>query len=74
LEYNKKKYIQIVWGFFLVIAGVGIFINIPEKIAEIQQVEVFASNLFFIRLCFYLISILLVVGGLKKIYHSCYKT
>jgi len=72
---NKpNNVVQMIWGLLLVIAGVAVFINIPEKILEIQQVKNFSSNLFFIRLCFYLISILMICGGVKKIYHSYHKT
>jgi len=63
---RKNALIQLIWGFVLISAGIMMFIHIPQKLAEIRQH--FSSGIFFLRFCFYMISILLVFGGIKKIY------
>ncbi len=63
-----------VWGALLFIAGVGVFFRIPQVMPEIKKIEYFSSAIFFIQFCFYLIGILLVGGGIKKIYHNYKKS
>lgn len=58
-----------IWGVLLVIAGVGVFFRIPQVMPEIKKIEYFSSAIFFIQFCFYLMGILLIGGGVKKIYH-----
>jgi hypothetical protein len=68
---KNKNLIQVVWGVLLVIAGVGVFFRIPQVMPEIKKIEYFSSAIFFIQFCFYLMGILLIGGGAKKIYHYC---
>jgi len=65
---EKKISIQLVWGIALVLAGIGVFIRIPQVMPQIETIEHFSSVIFVIRFCFYLLGILLIVGGAKKIY------
>ena len=58
------------WGVLLVAAGIGVFYRIPQVIPRIEKIEQFSSVMIFIRFCFYLIGILLLGGGLKKIYYN----
>jgi len=66
----KNKNIQIVWGVVLVLAGIGVFFRIPQVMPKIQKIEHFSSAIFFIRFCFYLLGVLLMGGGAKKIYDN----
>lgn len=65
---ENKKSLQMIWGILLFLAGVGVFIRIPQVMPQIEKIELYLPVLLFIRLCFYLIGILLIGGGLKKIY------
>jgi len=65
---EKKISVQLVWGIALVLAGIGVFIRIPQVMPQIEKIEHFSSVIFFIRFCFYLIGISLITGGAKKIY------
>ena len=58
-----------VLGALLLIEGVGVFFRIPQVMPEIKKIEYFSSAIFFIQFCFYLMGILLIGGGIKKIYH-----
>lgn len=65
---TKEKIItQIAWGVALVIMGIGLFFRIPQVMPRIEQIEYFSSVIWFIKFSFYLIGILLIGGGVKKI-------
>ena len=65
----KHKY-QIVWGIALAAAGCGMIYMMPQKIHQIKEIGNFSGELFFIKFCFYLIAIMLIGGGSKKIYNN----
>lgn len=64
---GSKRNVQIVWGVLLIAAGIGVFIRIPQVMPQIAQIEHFSSILVFIRFCFYLIGVMLIGGGAKKL-------
>ncbi|MBF0232802.1 MAG: hypothetical protein HQK62_13330 [Desulfamplus sp.] len=68
---NKNK-IQILWGTLLVMAGLGVFYRIPQVMPKIMSIEAFANAGGIIRFCFYVLGILLIYGGAKKIYDHFY--
>lgn len=67
---RKQTVTQLIWGVALVLAGAGVFFRIPQVMPKIEKIEWFSSTMFFVRFCFYLLGILLVVGGSKKIYNN----
>jgi hypothetical protein len=64
MDKNKTK---IVWGVILTLAGIGVFFRIPQVMPKIARIEYFASFIYYIRFCFYLLGVLLIWGGLKRI-------
>lgn len=71
---RKKVIFQKFWGVALILAGIGVFYRIPQVMPKIEQIQQFSSISFFIRFCFYFMGVLLIGGGLKKIYDSTLKT
>ena len=65
---KNKVYIQLSWGTLLILAGIGVFFRIPQVMPQIKQIEYFASIIWFVYFCFYMLGILLILGGSKKIY------
>lgn len=65
---KNKVYIQLGWGTVLILAGIGVFFRIPQVMPQIKQIEYFASFMWFVYFCFYMLGILLILGGSKKIY------
>ena len=65
---KNKAVVQLIWGIALVSVGIGLFFRIPQVMPRIAEIEQFSQVLFFIRFCFYLMGILLIGGGSKKIY------
>ena len=64
----KKSDIQLIWGIALVVAGIGVLFRIPQVMPQIKQIEYFASIIYFVYFCFYVMAILLIGGGAKKIF------
>jgi hypothetical protein len=68
---DKNKIVgQMIWGIALTLAGIGVFFRIPQVMPKIEKIEFFNSAMYFIRFCFYLLGVLLVWGGTKKIYEN----
>jgi cobalamin biosynthesis protein CobD/CbiB len=68
MENKQKSKLQLIWGILLLVAGIGIFFRIPQIMPEIKKIEHFTPYIIFIYFCFYLIGVLLVVGGGRKVY------
>jgi len=64
---DGKARIQIVWGVALVLAGLGVLYRIPQVMPKITRIEQFAAASGFIYFCFYLMALILIVGGGRKI-------
>lgn len=67
---KSKSTTQLIWGALLLMAGIGVFFRIPQVMPEIKKIEYFSSAVFFIQFCFYVMGILLIGGGIKKIVHN----
>jgi hypothetical protein len=65
---HKKNTLQLIWGILLLFAGIGVFFRIPQVIPEIKKIEHFIPYMGFIYFCFFLIGVLLIIGGGRKIY------
>ncbi len=62
---------QLVWGAALTAAGVGVFFMLPRRMAQIaaaRQLTESSLEMIFLWFCFGLLGVLLVGGGLRKIY------
>ncbi|MBW2592116.1 MAG: hypothetical protein JRE58_03780 [Deltaproteobacteria bacterium] len=59
---------QLIWGIVLALTGVGVFFRIPQVMPRIEQIPHFSSVTIFIRFCFYLMGVMLIGGGIKKIF------
>jgi hypothetical protein len=69
VEKDPSKNIgQLIWGAALLLAGIGVFIRIPQVMPKIAEIEQFAGVTGIIRFCFYFIGIMLIGGGAKKIH------
>ena len=65
---GKKNTLQFIWGVLLVLAGIGLIFRIPQLMPGIKKIEQFAPFIYFIYFCFYLIGVLLIAGGARKVY------
>jgi cobalamin biosynthesis protein CobD/CbiB len=67
---KAKTTVQLIWGVALVLAGIGVFFRIPQVMPQIAKIQHFSGVMFYIRFCFYLMGVLLIGGGAKKIYSN----
>ncbi len=61
------KNVQLVWAVALILAGLGVFYRIPQVMPRVREIAYFSWIMPFIYFCFYLMGILLVGGGVKKL-------
>ena len=66
---RKNTNIQLVWGAALTLVGIGVFFRIPQVMPQLEQMEQFKDVMWFVRFCLYLMGVILIGGGLKKLYH-----
>jgi len=64
---GNKSNIQLIWGIALVLVGIGVFVRVPQVMPELAKIQQFAGATGFIRICFYLMGIILIGGGVKKL-------
>ncbi len=64
---SKPNSFQLIWGVALVAAGIGVFFRIPEVMPQIRSIPVFSDMIPFITFCLYLMGVVLIGGGGKKI-------
>ncbi len=70
---RQPNIMQVIWGAALAAAGVGVLFMLPQRMAQIAEARQVASSsleMLFLWICFILLGILLIGGGLRKIYVS----
>jgi hypothetical protein len=70
---ERKNSVQLTYGVLLLLAGLGVFYMTPQKMREIETIEHFSSYIPFIWFCFYFMGVMLVGGGIKKIYQNYWR-
>jgi len=68
---DTQRYFQLIWGAALTAAGIGVLVMLPhrmEQIRQLRQAEPLAIDMLFLWFCFGLLGVLLIGGGLRKIY------
>jgi len=67
----NQRYFQLIWGTALAAAGIGVLVILPhrmEQIRQLRQAEPYDIDMLFLWFCFGLLGVLLIGGGLRKIY------
>ena len=67
---KSKAVYHVVWGALILLMGVLLFIQVPQVMERITQIEYHRFVLWFIRIIIYLIAVLLIGGGARKIYEN----
>ncbi len=66
---EKKNTVQLIWGIALVLMGIGVFYRIPQVMPKISSYEQSSIQMMFIRFCFYLLGVMLLGGGARKLFY-----
>lgn len=69
---DNTQIFQLLWGCALLLMGIAFFLRIPEIINRFADREHFFGT-WYVMLSLYLVSIMLVGGGGKKIYTVLYQ-
>ncbi len=64
---EKKQTTQLIWGLLLILAGVGVFFRFHSLASEMETFAGQPATAVFIRICFYIMAILLIGGGIRKV-------
>ncbi len=64
---NIQSILQPIWGFALLAMGIAFFFQIPHIMDQVSDIAYFQGLLIFMRICLYLVSVLLVGGGMQKL-------
>jgi len=70
---KKQIHFQLVWGILLTLMGIAFFFKIPQIIHDAKTIETFGAGIGFVYFCLYMIDLILIVGGVKKIYTNLKK-
>lgn len=73
MEKDNKNPLDLIWALALIGAGIGVIFRIPQVLPTILEMDTFSGSAFFIRLCFYLMAILLIGGGIRKLWYRFFK-
>lgn len=65
---KNQTYTHLIWGGMLTCMGIGLFFRIPQVMPRITQIEQFENATPFLQFCFYLMAIILIGGGCRKIF------
>ncbi len=66
---DKKKF-GLYYGILLIIVGLGVFYRIPEVIVQIENIEFFRQKLLVVKICFYILGVLLIWAGGIRIHRN----
>jgi hypothetical protein len=64
---SGKNVFQLVWGIALFLMGIAVIFRVPAVISRISATGELSSGWYFLRFCFYLIAVILIGGGIRKI-------
>ena len=64
---NIQSILQPAWGFALLVMGIAFFFQIPRIMDQVSDIPYFQGLLIFMRICLYLMSVLLIGGGIQKL-------
>jgi hypothetical protein len=67
MEKNKAM-LQLIWGVLLTLMGLALLLRSPQVTGRIIQIEYYAPVKWVIRIILYLIGLMLIGGGSRKIY------
>ncbi len=64
---DNKKNIQLIWAAALILMGVAVFFRVPAVAEQVAAAFETEKGLYFFRFSFYLIAVILIGGGIRKI-------
>lgn len=67
---KSRAIFQVIWGVLLLLMGALLFIQVPEVMERITRIEYHRFVIWSIRVVIYLIALLLIGGGARKIYEN----
>ncbi len=66
---DKSKF-TFYYGIVLIAVGIGVFIRIPEVVAQVATIAFFANKIGIVKFCFYALGCMLIVAGVIRVYKN----
>lgn len=67
---KNRAIFHLIYGILLSLMGLMLFVQAPQVMERIVRIEYYAPIKWFIRIIIYLIAVMLVVGGGRKIFDN----
>lgn len=64
---RNSSNIQLIWGAALTLMGVAVFFRVPQVVSKLEDMGQSGFTITFFRICMYIIGIILVGGGVRKL-------
>ena len=71
-EFTSAQMLQLIWAVALIAMGVAFFFRIAVVMDKVADIETLSAAALIIRVALYMVSIILIGGGIKKIYGLLY--
>jgi hypothetical protein len=65
---DNKRNFQMIWAVALILMGIAVFFRVPAVAEKMAGAFDTNAGLYFFRFSFYLIAVILIGGGIKKIF------
>lgn len=65
-----KNKLTFYYGIILIAVGIGVFIRIPEVVAQVATIEFFANKIGIVKFCSYALGCMLIVAGVIRVYKN----
>ena len=69
MDKNKATF-QIIWGALLALMGIALIFRVPYVMERVVEIEYYASIKWLIRIILYIVALMLIGGGSRKIYDN----
>ena len=56
------------WAIALILAGLGVFFRVQQVLPQLTGLSQYSGIPWIIRICFYIIGIILIGGGIRKLF------
>jgi len=70
---KNNSIFHLTWGILLSLTGIALIVRSPQVMERILQIEYYVPINWLIRIILYLIALMLIGGGSKKIFDSSKK-
>ena len=65
-----KRTVTFYYGIILIAVGIGVFIRIPDVVAQVATIEFFANKIGIVKFCAYALGCMLIIAGAIRVFKN----